>query len=125
MGLGGQNLGCLIPSRFALGSHSDWGLQGPPGLGRFPSTDQPGFIPILGQVEEVGDPLPPHSPSVRSGVALCTFLSGLLKPRTYPRPFSLATCVKTRKLLREAPAPFLSPAKVTLSQDSELAGGRD
>lgn len=70
------------------------------------------------------------SPSLQSGVALCTFLSGLLKPRplprTCPRPLSPATsgCVKTRKLLQEAPGPFLSTAKGILSQDPE-SGGHD
>lgn len=65
MGLGGrQNLGLLIPSRVAPVPHIDGDLQGPPVLGRSPSSAQPQVeeVDATGKEEHCSD-----SPSLGSG----------------------------------------------------------
>ena len=66
MGLEKQNRGLIIPSRVALGPRIGGGLQGPPVPGHFIPSGQPGPLPLIMEVADVGHKVRMDTPLLSS-----------------------------------------------------------
>lgn len=66
MGLEKQNRGLIIPSRVTLGPRIGRGLQGPPVPGHFIPSSQPGPLPLVMEVADVGHKVRTDTPLLSS-----------------------------------------------------------